>query len=211
MAVVCLCDVEENRRADELALPHKALGLEATPVWAWRGRRPMGFRNLGEGKLCDLLHVSSRSCPLTNNHGTAEQSTTAHRHDPDHCCCDAVANGEARDRSTSATGRNQSSFLVLTWQICLLCRHWTLDRWLMPGGESAASSVLPGPPFPRSTVLFERREIVHQSQAITCLTSREACRRLHRPNALIILRNAGADRQARRGFYRQPNGPHLSW
>lgn len=84
MAVVCLCDVEENRRADELALPHKALELEATPVWAWRGRCPMGFRNLGEGKLCDLLHVSSRSCPLTNNHGTAEQSTTGHRLDPDH-------------------------------------------------------------------------------------------------------------------------------
>lgn len=73
MAVVCLCDVEENRRADELALPHKALELEATP---------MGFRNLGEGKLCDLLHVSSRSCPLTNNHGTAEQSTTGHRPPP---------------------------------------------------------------------------------------------------------------------------------
>lgn len=82
MAVVCLCDVEENRRADELALPHKALELEATPVWAWRGRCPMGFRNLGEGKLCDLLHVSSRSCPLTNNHGTAEQSTTGHRPPP---------------------------------------------------------------------------------------------------------------------------------
>jgi len=31
-AAVCLCDVEENRRADELALPHKALELEATPV-----------------------------------------------------------------------------------------------------------------------------------------------------------------------------------
>lgn len=81
----------------------------------------------------------------------------------------------------------------------------------MAGGESAASSVLPGlAPFPRS-VPFERREIVHQSQAIACLTSREACRRLCRPNVLIILRNSGTDRQARRGFYRQPNGSHLSW
>lgn len=81
----------------------------------------------------------------------------------------------------------------------------------MAGGESAASSVLPGlAPFPRS-VPFERREIVHQSQAIACLTSRKACRRLCRPNVLIILRNSGADRQARRGFYRQPNGSHLSW
>lgn len=81
----------------------------------------------------------------------------------------------------------------------------------MAGGESAASSVLPGlAPFPRS-VPFERREIIHQSEAIACLTSREACRRLCRPNVLIILRNSGADRQARRGFYRQPNGPHLSW
>jgi hypothetical protein len=61
-------------------------------------------------------------------------------------CCDAVASGEARDRSTSATGRNQSRFLVFTWQICLDSGS------VVDGGESAASSVLPGPPIPRPSL-----------------------------------------------------------